>query len=125
MMLETSAGQLVNVEVNISATYGYDVRGELVGEKGTAVPRAPIHADLNLALRQSTAYPADWRPRFIEAYARQNRAWVKSLNTGASNIGASAWDGYCSTTVANAGVEALHNGTTAQVKLIPKPNFYR
>jgi myo-inositol 2-dehydrogenase / D-chiro-inositol 1-dehydrogenase len=125
MVLETVAGQLVNIEVNISATYGYDVRGELVGEKGTAFLRAPVNADINLGLKQINTYPADWRPRFVDAYARQNRAWVKSINTGKPNLGASAWDGYCSTVVAEAGVEALNTGKTIAVKQIAKPKFYR
>jgi len=124
MVLETIAGQLVNIEVNISATYGYDVRGELVGEKGTAFLRAPVHADVNLNLKQINTYPADWRSRFVEAYRRQNIAWIKSLNTGKPNIGANAWDGYCSTAVAAAGVEALHTGSTVAVKQIAKPKFY-
>ena len=124
MVLETLAGQLVNIEVNINATYGYDVRGELVGEKGTAVLRAPVNADVNLDLKQSNSYPADWRPRFVEAYRRQNIAWVKSLNTGKPNIGANAWDGYCSTAVAEAGVAALNTGATVAVKQIAKPKFY-
>ena len=63
-------------------------------------------------------------PRFVEAYRRQNTAWVKTLNTGAPNIGASAWDGYCSTAVAEAGVEALHTGKTIAVTQIAKPKFY-
>jgi myo-inositol 2-dehydrogenase / D-chiro-inositol 1-dehydrogenase len=125
MVLETVAGQLVNIEVNISATYGYDVRGELVGEKGTAFLRAPIHTDVNLDLKHINIYPADWRPRFVDAYARQNRAWVKSINTGKPNLGATAWDGYCSTAVAEAGVEALHSGKPALVNQINQPNFYR
>jgi len=124
MVLETIAGQLVNIEVNISATYGYDVRGELVGEKGTAFLRAPVHADVNVDLKQINTYPADWRPRFVEAYRRQNIAWIKSLNTGKPNIGANAWDGYCSTAVAAAGVEALHTGATVAVKQLAKPKFY-
>ena len=124
MVLETIAGQLVNIEVNISATYGYDVRGELVGEKGTAFLRAPVHADVNLNLKQINTYPADWRSRFVEAYRRQNIAWIKSLNTGKPNIGANAWDGYCSTAVAAAGVEALHTGATVAVKQLAKPKFY-
>jgi myo-inositol 2-dehydrogenase / D-chiro-inositol 1-dehydrogenase len=124
MVLETQAGQLVNIEVNISATYGYDVRGELVGEKGTAVLRAPVNADINLGLKQINTYPADWRPRFVEAYRQQNLAWVKSINTGKPNIGANAWDGYCSTAVAEAGVEALHSGKPAAVKQIARPKFY-
>lgn len=124
MVLETIAGQLVNIEVNIGAAYGYDVRGELVGEKGTAVLRAPINADVNLDLKQINTYPADWRPRFFEAYRRQNIAWIKSLNTGKPNIGANAWDGYCSTAVAAAGVESLNSGTTVAIKQITKPKFY-
>jgi myo-inositol 2-dehydrogenase / D-chiro-inositol 1-dehydrogenase len=124
MVLETVAGQLVNIEVNISATYGYDVRGELVGEKGTAFLRAPIFTDVNLDLKQTNTYPADWRPRFVDAYRQQNRAWVKSIKTGKPNLGASAWDGYCSTAVATAGVEALHSGKTVSVTQIAKPKFY-
>lgn len=124
MVLETVAGQLVNIEVNISATYGYDVRGELVGEKGTAFLRAPIYTDVNLNLKQTNTYPADWRPRFVDAYRQQNRAWVKSIKTGKPNLGASAWDGYCSTAVAEAGVEALHMGKTVSVTPIAKPKFY-
>jgi myo-inositol 2-dehydrogenase / D-chiro-inositol 1-dehydrogenase len=124
MVLETVAGQLVNIEVNISATYGYDVRGELVGEKGTAFLRAPVNADVNLGLQQFNTYPTDWRPRFVDAYRQQNRAWVKSINTGKPNLGASAWDGYCSTAVAEAGVEALHTGKTVAVTQIAKPKFY-
>jgi myo-inositol 2-dehydrogenase / D-chiro-inositol 1-dehydrogenase len=124
MVLETVAGQLVNIEVNISATYGYDVRGELVGEKGTAFLRAPIHTDVNLDLKQINTYPADWRARFVDAYRQQNRAWVKSIKTGKPNLGASAWDGYCSTAVAEAGVEALLTGKTVAVTQITKPKFY-
>jgi myo-inositol 2-dehydrogenase/D-chiro-inositol 1-dehydrogenase len=123
MVLETTQGQLVNIEVNISATYGYDVRGELVGEKGTAFLRAPVHADVNLGLKRINAYPEDWRPRFVEAYRQQNLAWVKSIASG-KPVGASAWDGYCSTLVAEAGVEALRTGKTVPVKPIAKPDFY-
>jgi myo-inositol 2-dehydrogenase / D-chiro-inositol 1-dehydrogenase len=124
MVLETLGGHLVNIEVNISATYGYDVRGELVAEKGTAFLRAPVHTDVNLGLKQINTYPADWRPRFVDAYRQQNRAWVKSINTGQPNIGASAWDGYCSTAVAEAGVVALNTGRTVAVSQISKPKFY-
>ncbi len=125
MVLETVAGQLVNIGVNISATYGYDVRGELVGEKGTASLRVPVHADVNLNLQQFSTYPADWRPRFVEAYRQQNRAWVKSIHSGKLNHAASAWDGYVSTAVAEAGVDALRTGKTVAVKQIAKPKFYQ
>lgn len=124
MVLETVAGQIINIEVNISAHYGYDVRGELVGEKGTAFLRAPVHADVNLELKQINTYPADWRPRFRDAYRLQNQAWVKTIASGKPNIGANAWDGYCSTAIADAGVKALKSGKSTRVDLITKPSFY-
>jgi myo-inositol 2-dehydrogenase/D-chiro-inositol 1-dehydrogenase len=124
MVLETAAGQLVNIEVNISATYGYDVRGELVGTKGTAFLCGPVHAEINLGLKNYNTYPADWRPRFPDAYRKQNRAWVQSIASGKPNIGANAWDGYCSTVTADAGVRALNSGVKATVNLIAKPAFY-
>lgn len=124
MVLETAGVHLVNIEVNISATYGYDVRGELVCEKGTAFLRTPVHADINLGLQQFNTYPADWRPRFVDAYRQQNWAWVKSISTGKPNMGASAWDGYASTAVAEAGVKALHSGQKVVVTQIVKPKFY-
>lgn len=124
MVLETNKGQLVTIEVNITAGYGYDVRGELVGESGTISLRNPEATTGNAALKQYTSYPADWRPRFAEGYRRQNIAWVKAIATGAANIGASAWDGYCSTLVANAGIEALHSGVRIPITAIAKPRFY-
>jgi myo-inositol 2-dehydrogenase / D-chiro-inositol 1-dehydrogenase len=50
---------------------------------------------------------------------------VKSITSGVRNIGASAWDGYCSTATAAAGVEALHSGKAAMVNQIAKPAFYK
>lgn len=124
MVLETTAGQLINIEVNIGATYGYDVRCEVVGENGTACLRAPVLADVNLNLKQFNAYPSDWRPRFGDAYRLQNCAWVKSIQTGKPNLGATSWDGYASTSVAEAGVEALQTGKAVKIKQIAKPRFY-
>jgi myo-inositol 2-dehydrogenase / D-chiro-inositol 1-dehydrogenase len=123
MVVETTAGQLVNIEVNNNAGYGYDVRGEVVGEKGTAFLRAPLNAEANVALQQITTYAADWRPRFAEAYRLQNSAWIKSFQTGVA-VGSTAWDGYCASLVAEAGVKALHSGTTVHIQQISKPKFY-
>lgn len=123
MVLETDRDQLINIEVNINAGYGYDVRGELVGEKGSVSLRGGMVTERNLSLRNEALYPGDWRPRFAEAYRRQNIAWIKSIETG-SPAGAGAWDGYCSTLIAQAGVAALHSGAAAEVKPVAKPVFY-
>jgi myo-inositol 2-dehydrogenase / D-chiro-inositol 1-dehydrogenase len=123
MVLKTNDGQLVNVEINNNAAYGYDVRGELVGEKGSIFLRSPVNSEVHVALKQTTAYPDDWRPRFAEAYRLQNMAWLKSIATGIP-AGASAWDGYCATLVAEAGVQSLEKSAPVQVAPVPKPNLY-
>jgi myo-inositol 2-dehydrogenase / D-chiro-inositol 1-dehydrogenase len=123
MVVETTSGQLVNIEINNNAGYGYDVRGEVVGEKGTAFLRAPVQAEANFSLKQVITYAEDWRPRFAEAYRLQNSAWIKSIHTGVA-AGSTAWDGYCATLVAEAGVKALHSGATVNIHPIAKPKFY-
>lgn len=123
MVLKTIDGQLVNVEINNNAAYGYDVRGELVGEKGSVFLRSPIASQVHVNLQSITRYPADWRPRFAEAYRLQNLAWLKSIETG-KPAGASAWDGYAATLIAEAGVQSLEKGVPVKVAPVAKPKLY-
>jgi myo-inositol 2-dehydrogenase / D-chiro-inositol 1-dehydrogenase len=123
MVLKTIAGQLVNVEINNNAAYGYDVRGELVGENGSVFLRSPIASELHVNLQSITTYAKDWRPRFAEAYRLQNGAWLKSIETGVP-AGASAWDGYAATLIAEAGVQSLESGAAVTVTPVNKPNLY-
>ncbi len=123
MVLKTVDGQLVNVEINNNAAYGYDVRGELVGEKGSVFLRSPVASELHVNLQAITSYAEDWRPRFAEAYRLQNSAWLKSIETGVP-VGASAWDGYAATLIAEAGVKSLETSAPVQVSPVPKPSFY-
>lgn len=125
MVLETGKGQIVNIEVNNNAAYGYDVRGELVGEKGSIQLTAPIHARRNGNLMAFEHYPADWRPRFAEAYRLQNKAFLNFVRTGAfPAIAADSWDGYCATLVAEAGVEALRTGKRVCLTTMDRPSLY-
>lgn len=123
MVLKTLGGQLVNVEINNNAAYGYDVRGELVGEKGSVFLHAPVASEIHTGLTAATAYPADWRPRFAEAYRRQNAAWVKSIETG-KPVGANAWDGYAATLIAEAGVTSLETAVPVAVSPVARPSLY-
>lgn len=126
LVLHSASGQLVNVEIFNNATYGYDVRGELVCEKGTVSLRSPVTSETSVALGQSVAYPEDWRPRFADAYRLQNQAWVKAIQKGAATIeGASAWDGYAAGAVAEAGLASLAEGRTVAITLAEKPALYR
>jgi len=125
MVLETSDEQLVTIEINNNAAYGYDVRGELVGESGSIALNAPVYSVQDRALGHSSGYASDWRPRFREAYRLQNKAFVEFVRTGTfSSIASDAWDGYCATMIAEAGVRALHTKQMARIDLISKPAFY-
>lgn len=125
MVLHMREGEIVTVEVNNTAAYGYDVRSELVGTEGSFSLAGPSCGRLDARLQSATAYPADWRPRFAEAYRLQNKAWVRSVITGETAAGASnTWDGYCACVVAEAGVAALRSGQRVDVKLGPRPALY-
>jgi myo-inositol 2-dehydrogenase/D-chiro-inositol 1-dehydrogenase len=125
MVLETADGQLVNIEINNNATYGYDVRAELIGEKATIAMNPVNYTRVDRELGQSTSYEADWRGRYAEAYRRQNRAFLRFVETGVfPDIASSSWDGYCAAIVAEAGVRALDEGRKVPVEMITKPEFY-
>ena len=126
LVLKSAAGQLVNIEIFNNAGYGYDVKGELVCENGTVSLRAPVHNELNVALTNSTPIPEDWRPRFADAYRRQNQAWIASVSAGKPTAtGASAWDGYAAAIVAEAGLRSLGEGRTVGIEMAARPKLYR
>lgn len=125
MVLETADSQLVTIEVNNNAAYGYDVRAELVGESGSISLNAPTFSKLDAGLSHSTGYAPDWRNRFAEAYWRQNRAFLHFVRTGEfSSIAADCWDGYAAAIVGEAGVRALNEDCRVAVEMASKPGFY-
>jgi myo-inositol 2-dehydrogenase/D-chiro-inositol 1-dehydrogenase len=124
LVLESATGQLVTIEVFNDAAYGYDVRGELVCEKGTIALSAPARTETNAGLVQGTAYPADWRPRFADAYRLQAQAWIQAIDRGGVS-GASAWDGYAASAVAEAGLLSLAEGRRVAIALADQPALYR
>ncbi|MCG5480907.1 MAG: Gfo/Idh/MocA family oxidoreductase [Ensifer alkalisoli] len=126
MVLETDKGQLVNIEINNNAAYGYDVRGELIGEKGSISLNAPVYTRHNGHLMAYERYAPDWRPRFAEAYRLQNKAFLNFVRTGVfPAIASDAWDGYCAALVAEAGVEALRTGERVMIARREKPSLYK
>ncbi len=125
MVLETADGQLITIEINNNAAYGYDVRGELIGEAGSVQMVAPLHSRLDAALAQSTAYDADWRARYAEAYRQQNKDFLRFVATGDfPAIASDCWDGLAAAQVAEAGVRALKEGRRIAVPATPRPALY-
>lgn len=125
MVLETDDGQLVTIEVNNNADYGYDVRAELVGERGSIAMNNLAFSRTDMKLASTTRYDADWRGRYHAAYVRQNRAFLRFVETGRfPEIASDCWDGYCAAVVAEAGAKALVSGQKQSINLMTKPEFY-
>ncbi|MDP9812917.1 myo-inositol 2-dehydrogenase/D-chiro-inositol 1-dehydrogenase [Rhizobium tibeticum] len=125
MVLETVDGQLVNIEINNNAAYGYDVRAELVGEQASISMNHVAYTHLERSLGVHTGYDADWRSRYFDAYRRQNRAFLRFVDTDVfPEIASSCWDGYAAAVAAEAGVTALASGQKQLVTMISKPEFY-
>ncbi len=125
MVLETTADQLVTIEINNNAAYGYDVRAELVGEAGSIAMNNVAYTRTDMKLVSSTAYASDWRDRYAEAYRRQNRAFLNFVSTGAfPAAAANAWDGYAAAKIAEIGAQALGEGRKHSVEMVARPELY-
>ena len=108
----------------LNASYGYDVRCELVGELGTVALGDGGDVILRKDGRRSGRVPADWIERFARAYDVEVQAWIDSVIAGQST-GPSAWDGYAATAVAESCLQALERGERTAVQLVERPAFYR
>jgi myo-inositol 2-dehydrogenase/D-chiro-inositol 1-dehydrogenase len=123
VLLEMASGVLVDVEVFVNATYGYDIRGEVVGEYGTVALGDAEDAVLRLGGQRSSRVPADWRERFGRSYDAELQDWLAAAAAGTS-AGPSSWDGYAATVVADSCRQALHTGNRSTVSLRERPGFY-
>jgi myo-inositol 2-dehydrogenase/D-chiro-inositol 1-dehydrogenase len=124
MILETTSGALVNVETSVNIRYGYDIRGEVVGEDGTAALADRGLVTLRRANTVGVGVPVDWRERFIAAYDTEFAEWIAAVSAGEGATGPSSWDGYAAAVVCDAGVKALYSGERAEVQMIDKPAIY-
>jgi myo-inositol 2-dehydrogenase/D-chiro-inositol 1-dehydrogenase len=123
VLLEMDEGVVVDAEIFVNAQYGYDVRAELVCEKGTIALTPPHDVIVRHSGQEGSALASDWRPRFALAYRAELQAWVEALRSGVP-AGASAWDGYVATAVAEAGLKSLASGQPSEVKLERRPVLY-
>jgi myo-inositol 2-dehydrogenase/D-chiro-inositol 1-dehydrogenase len=123
VLLEMAGGVLVDVEVFVNATYGYDIRGEIVGELGTVALAESGDAVVKAAGRHSDRVPADWRERFGVTFDAELQDWLTAVAAGTST-GPSSWDGYAATVIAESCHASLHSGSRVEVTLPERPAFY-
>jgi myo-inositol 2-dehydrogenase / D-chiro-inositol 1-dehydrogenase len=118
VIFETESGAIVSVESFVRTGVAYEVRTEVVGERGSAL----IGLDQNLQVKSTDgrwggAITPSFVERFGQAYDIELQRWVGAAKAGTID-GPSAWDGYAAVAVCEAGVLALRSGAKVHVHLV-------
>ena len=109
MLLRTADGVLSTVETFLNARYGYDIRCEIVCEKGILALTQPVRVRRDENLQHRIGYAKDWRPRFADAYRLELQAWVDAVRASLPSPLASALDGLRASVVADAVITSMHD----------------
>jgi myo-inositol 2-dehydrogenase / D-chiro-inositol 1-dehydrogenase len=117
VIFETESGAIVTDEIFVRTGVAYEVRTEVVGEKGSAF----IGLDQNLQVKSTDGrwggkITPSFLERFGQAYDIELQRWVDAAKAGTID-GASAWDGYAAVAVCEAGVLSLRNAAKVHVHL--------
>lgn len=124
-ILRTASGRHVDVELFVTTGVAYEVRTELVAERGSAM----IGLDVGLVRKSA---PGTWggtitpsfTERFGRAYDTEIQRWVDAVARGAETgsyvDGPTAWDGYAATAVCEAGVQSLQSGRPVVVSMVER-----
>ena len=129
-IMRTASGKHVDVELFVTTGVAYEVRTEVVAERGSAM----IGLDVGLIRKGASG---DWggritpgfRERFGQAYDTEFQRWVDAVHRGRSTgdftDGPSAWDGYAASAVCEAGVESLQTGLPVDVRMVDRRTIPR
>ncbi|GAB3395830.1 Gfo/Idh/MocA family oxidoreductase [Humibacter soli] len=123
VLMELDNGVLVDVEMNVSVQFGYQVATEAVFQRGIAQIGQPDGLQLWQDGRFQIAEHQSYTTRFKQAYDVEVQAWVDAAKQG-TIAGPSAWDGYKVAVACTAGIRALSNPGPVLVELPPVPAFY-
>lgn len=124
VIMELENGVLVDVEMNVSVQFGYQVATEAVFEKGIARIGQPSGLQRWDAGFFRVREHESFTTRFAAAYDAQIQRWVDAVRRGDLIDGPNAWDGYLVALSCEAGVKALHEGGIVPVEAPERPAFY-
>lgn len=123
VLLETSKGIRIDVEIFVNCRYGYDIQCSVVGEDGVANLPEPQSLLLRRDAQLSNTILTDWKDRFIAAYDVELQAFIDGVTNG-QLTGPDAWDGYAAAVAGDACVKAQDTGAIEQIVMPSKPDFY-
>jgi myo-inositol 2-dehydrogenase/D-chiro-inositol 1-dehydrogenase len=109
MTLRTADGTFTTLELFLNAQYGYTTNCEVVSERGTTGLKDTALLGIQQEGISQAGIPADWRPRFADAYRLQLQAWISALAKGEQPNLAGAQDGLNASLVAQAMIQSLHS----------------
>ena len=127
-IMRTTSGKHVDVELFVTTGVAYEVRTEVVAERGSAM----IGLDVGLVRKGA---PGTWggditpsfKERFGQAYDTEFQRWVDAVGRGADSgdytDGPGAWDGYAAAAVCEAGVESLTSGLPVAVTMVDRTSI--
>jgi myo-inositol 2-dehydrogenase / D-chiro-inositol 1-dehydrogenase len=121
--MRTNRDEIVSTEVFINAAYGYHVHAELVGRQGTVALAPPALTTRNKDRIGGLSYPENWIPRFADAYRRQLTDWISAVAMKTA-VGASAWDGYMASAIAEQIATGLAEGQATTLTYPSRPSLY-
>lgn len=124
IILQTAIGVLVEVEAFANAQYGYEVVCRVTGSQGQATLGDGAYITRSKTFSRGVDLPELWHGRFADAYRIQLQAWVDAIRTDSPFRGASIWDGYVATLVAQRAIEAYRTGQRVTIELPAKPGLY-
>ncbi len=124
VLMQTTAGTIIEIEMFVQSQLGYEVTCHVTGGLGVCEMGDGSYVTTARARHRGHGLPAQWLGRFQEAYRLQLQGWITALATGAPLPGASVWDGYVGTIVANRAGEALRSGERVGIDLPQRPALY-
>jgi myo-inositol 2-dehydrogenase/D-chiro-inositol 1-dehydrogenase/scyllo-inositol 2-dehydrogenase (NAD+) len=115
--LRFESGAMGTVEVALRTAYGYDIRTEILGERGRLHIERDRRPDLTVYDERGGNFdrPRNFEERFAEAYAAQMVAFAQNLRAG-KPLTPSAREAWYSLRLALAAQQALETGTVVGVR---------
>lgn len=123
VLLETTKGIRIDVEVFVNCKYGYDIQCSVVGEEGIANLPEPQSLSIRKNAALSSNILTDWKKRFIDAYDVEIQAFIDGVKEE-SLTGPSSWDGFAAAVASDACVKAQDSGEIVPIDMPDKPQFY-
>lgn len=124
VLLETTRGVRIDVEVFVNCRYGYDIQCQVVGEEGLANLPEPMSIITRRDAKLQNAILTDWKDRFVDSYDVELQDFIAAAAKGTVS-GPSSWDGYVAAITADACVRAQQSeGEAVAIDLPARSALY-